>query len=102
RAQGTKTCWGARARRGRAVAPPGKHLSCPLTLDISFVANPDGSGAQTTTSDQKFESQEARTGKGVPFLGTVSNRVASADTLLFDASGAVTGFQDRKSSADYF
>jgi hypothetical protein len=70
--------------------------------DISFVANPDGSSTQTTTSDQKFESQEARAGKGLPFLGTVSNHAASADTLLFAPSGALTGLQDRKSSQDYF
>lgn len=79
-----------------------KHLSYPLDLGINFTVNADGSAAQTTTSDQKFESQEARLGRGIPFLGVVSNAMKTQDTLLFSAAGAVTGFQDRKSSQTYF
>ncbi|MEA2693291.1 MAG: hypothetical protein QOJ16_2678 [Acidobacteriota bacterium] len=100
--QGTKIDSGTETRQGGSVALAGKHLSYPLTLDIDFVANADGSGAQTTTYDQKFDSQEARVGKGIPFVGTVTNHAASVDTLLFDASGSVTGFANRKSSQDYF
>ncbi|HEV7514695.1 MAG TPA: peptide-N(4)-(N-acetyl-beta-glucosaminyl)asparagine amidase, partial [Thermoanaerobaculia bacterium] len=100
--QGTKIDSGTETRQGSAVALAGKHLSYPLTLNIDIVANADGSNAQTTTYDQKYDSQEARIGKGVPFLSTVSNHAASADTLLFAPSGALTGFQDRKSSQDYF
>ena len=79
-------------------------LSYPLSLDINFVVNPDGSFAQTTTSDQVFASQEARggnAGNDPNGASRVFNTVSSADTLLFNASGALTGFQDRKSSQTY-
>jgi hypothetical protein len=79
-------------------------LSYPLSLDINFVVNPDGSFAQTTTSDQAFASQEARGGNaGDDHNGAskVFNNVTSTDTLLFDAAGNLTGFQGRKSSQTY-
>jgi len=85
-----------------AVTIAQKTFSYPLTLDINFTVNADGSAAQTTTSDQKFQSQQAQVGHGFPFLGVVSNEVASSDTLLFDASGNLTGFQNRNGSQSYF
>jgi hypothetical protein len=87
---------------GSALALTAQHFSYPLTLDISIVANADGSSAQTTTSDQRFDSQTAQAGSGLPFLGTLDVHVASADTLLFDASGNNTGFANRSSSEDYY
>jgi hypothetical protein len=79
-----------------------QHLSWPLALKIDFVVNDDGSFAQTTTYDQHSTSQEVRAGKGLPFRASLDDHAASVDTLLFDASGALTGFADRKSSQDYF
>lgn len=85
-----------------SVAHSEKHLSYPLSLDYSFLANEDGSGSQTTSIDQSFDSQEALGGNAVDSgLSRVSNTVKSADTLLFNASGAITGFQDRDSSQTY-
>jgi hypothetical protein len=73
-----------------------------LSLDINFTVNADGSAAQTTASDQTFESQEARGGNaGSNGLSRVSNNVKTTDTLLFNSAGALTGFQDRKSSQTY-
>jgi hypothetical protein len=86
---------------GRGGAQTAKALTYPLTLDISIVVNADGSSAQTTTADQRFESVGARVGGGPPSFDRVSNAVASTDTLLFDASGAFTGFQNRSSSQSY-
>jgi hypothetical protein len=100
--QGTEISSVTETRQGHTVAIAEKGLSYPLTLDISFIVNADGSSAQTTTVDQRFESESARAGKGRPSLGVVSNAVASKDTLLFSPAGAVTGFADRDSSQTYF
>jgi 4-amino-4-deoxy-L-arabinose transferase-like glycosyltransferase len=85
-----------------SVAHSEKHISYPLSLDYSFLANADGSGSQTTSIDQEYNSQEALGGNAVDSgLSQVSNAVKSADTLLFNASGAITGYQDRNSSQTY-
>jgi hypothetical protein len=89
------------SHQGFVTAHTDQHLSYPLTLNYSFTSNADGSGAQTTTVDQELNSQEARLGVGLPFAGLTSNAVKSADTLLFDATGAITGFQNRSSSQTY-
>jgi hypothetical protein len=99
--QGTKVLSAVTTKQGRSVSVAGKQLSFPLTLEYTFVANPDGSGAQTTTIAQSYESQEAGAGRGLPTLSTVSNAINSTDTLLFDPSGAVTGYQNRSSSQTY-
>jgi hypothetical protein len=90
--------------KGRGAGVPtlaAKQLSYPLTLSFSSIGNADGSGAQTTTIDQRFESQEAEAGHGSPSFDVVSNAVATTDTLLFDAAGNLTGTQDQKSSQAY-
>ncbi len=99
--QGTEIFSAVDTTGPHVVAHSDQHFSYPLALDYTFLANADGSGAQTTSIDQKFESQDARVGGGRPTLAAVSNAVKSTDTLLFNASGAVTGYQDRKSSQDY-
>jgi hypothetical protein len=99
--QGTKLLSATTTRQGGSVTVTGQQLSYPLTLDFSFVVNADGSAAQTTTIHQGFNRQDGRTGSGIPILASVSNVVDSTDTLLFDASGALTGFQNRKSSQTY-
>jgi Peptide N-acetyl-beta-D-glucosaminyl asparaginase amidase A len=100
--QGTEIESNVDSKSPGSVAHSEKHLSYPLSLDYSFLANADGSGAQTTSIDQAFDSQEALGGNAVDSgLTRVSNTVKTADTLLFNASGAVTGFQDRNSSQTY-
>jgi hypothetical protein len=100
--QGTEIESNVDSKSPGSVAHSEKHLSYPLSLDFSFVANADGSGAQTTSVDQSYNSQEALGGNAVDSgLTRVSNNVKTADTLLFNSSGAVTGFQDRNSSQTY-
>jgi Peptide N-acetyl-beta-D-glucosaminyl asparaginase amidase A len=100
--QGTEIESSVDTKGPHSAAHSEKHLSYPLTLDYSFLVNDDGSGAQTTSIDQEFNSQEALGGNAVDSgLSRVSNAVKTADTLLFNASGAVTGFQDRNSSQTY-
>jgi hypothetical protein len=100
--QGTEIESSVDTKGPRSTAHSEKHLSYPLTLDYSFLANADGSGAQTTVIDQEYNSQEALGGNAVDSgLNRVANVVKTADTLLFNASGAVTGYQDRDSSQSY-
>jgi hypothetical protein len=89
------------AQRG-SIAIVEKQFSYPLILDINFVVNADGTQAQTTTVDQQLENQQAQLGGGLPFLGITTNEVKTTDTLLFDASGNLTGFANRNSSQTYF
>jgi hypothetical protein len=100
-AQATKLLSAVTTKQRGSVALSARQLSYPLTLDFSFVVNADGSSAQTTTIAQGFETRDVTTGGGLPVFASVANDVASKDTLLFDAAGALTGFQDRKSSQTY-
>ncbi len=99
--QGTTLSSLVTTRQGRSISFAEKQLSYPLTLDISFVVNPDGSSAQTTMVDQRLDSEEARVGGGFPYLSSTTDHVGTADTLLFDAAGNLTGDQDRTSSQSY-
>jgi hypothetical protein len=78
----------------------------PLSLDINFTVNADGSGGfQTTTIKQTFNSNQLIKGDGEDgqnFFSTVSNTVAPTDTLLFDANFNITGGQGQASSQRYF
>ena len=76
----------------------------PLSVDINFTVNADGSGGfQTTTIKQTFNNNQVIKRDGDPdFFSTVSNTVAPTDTLLFDASGNITGGQGQASSQHYF
>lgn len=98
--QDTEISSATEVRRGFAVAVSASQLSYPLSLDYTFLSNPDGSGSQTTTIDQRYGSLGGSVGGGLN-LAQVSNEVKTTDTLLFDASGAVTGYQDRNSSQTY-
>jgi hypothetical protein len=99
--QSTTITAGTETKQDHSVVHTENHLSYPLNLDISLLFNADGSFSQTTVSDQSFDSEVTVGRDGDPHHSQVSNTVASADTLLFNASGAVTGFQDRKSSQTY-
>ena len=75
----------------------------PLDVDFAFLTNPDGSAAQTTTVAQRFERSDTELAGGrLAAFHVVSNAVAPSDTLLFDASGAVTGSTGQHSSQRYF
>jgi len=75
----------------------------PLQLDIVVAYNSDGSGVQTTTSDQYFEKdQEARHKGQATSFSLVQNRVTSTDALDFNSSGQITGNQNQSSAQNYF
>jgi hypothetical protein len=75
----------------------------PLSVDFSFTSNADGTGAQTTSIDQRYErSSTALTNGLLTDFHVESNHVAPSDTLLFDATGAVTGSTGQVSSQHFF
>jgi len=103
------------SRRGDEVAFSGSELAYPLEVDITVLINADGSASQATSIQQAFQAgrltsggrrdgEAAARGEGGDAGGfaTVANAVATKDTLLFDSSGALTGFQGRQSSQSYF
>jgi hypothetical protein len=101
-AQGTRITAGMDTRQAGSVAYTEKQLSYPLTLDFSFVANADGSSAQTTAVEQGFDAREARGGNAADTGSSqVTNTDATANTLLFDAAGNLAGTRDARSSQSY-
>ncbi|HET7506080.1 MAG TPA: peptide-N4-asparagine amidase [Kofleriaceae bacterium] len=75
----------------------------PLAVDFAFASNPDGTAAQTTTIDQRFERSDTELARGhLASFRIVSNAVAPTDTLHFNAGGAVTGSTGQASTQHYF
>ena len=69
-----------------------KHFRYPLTVDYSFVINSDGSYTQTTTADQKDQTDEKHSLDGFGlFSSQLSNEVHATDTLNWDSSGTFLG-----------
>lgn len=78
-------------------------LDWPLSVDFAFNSNADGSGAQTTSIDQRFERTDTSfTAGGFPEVQIIANHVAPTDTLNFDATGAVTSSTGQVSSQQFF
>jgi hypothetical protein len=79
-----------------------KQFEWPLTVDFSFITNPDNSGSQSTSIHQEYNSRERVSGGEREFFREISNAVSPADTLLFDAHGAVTGNEGQQNAQRYF
>jgi Peptide N-acetyl-beta-D-glucosaminyl asparaginase amidase A len=77
-----------------------QHFSYPLTLDYSFVFNPDGSSTQVTTADQRDLERESR-GDSDQADRTLHNHVRATDTLQFDANFNITGHSGSKTTQTY-
>jgi len=75
----------------------------PLDLGFTFSINPDGTGQQTTTIRQQFQSAAVHHGDNGPAsFSVVSNTVTPSDTLLFDANFNITGSTGQQSTQDFF
>jgi hypothetical protein len=75
----------------------------PLDLGFTFSINPDGSGQQTTTIRQQFQSAAVHHGDNGPAsFSVVSNTVTPSDTLLFDSNFNITGNTGQQSTQDFF
>jgi hypothetical protein len=77
--------------------------SFPLTIDYSFVANPDGTYTQVTSVDQKYLVQGGTSLNGLPTgQGSTQEEVKSSDTLYYNSSlTAITGHSGAQSSGSY-
>jgi hypothetical protein len=75
----------------------------PLSVDFLFATNPDGTAAQTTSIDQRFErAQTALGGSGLFDASIVSSHVAPSDTRNFDINGVFTGSTGQVSAQQFF
>jgi hypothetical protein len=78
-------------------------LEWPLNLVFDFTVNADGTGSQTTTIQQAYNSSEDVKGEdGARFLSVLSNSVSPSDTLLFDSSLNITGSQGQANTQKFF
>ena len=79
-----------------------RHIAFPLTLDYSYVVNPDNTSVQVVTSDQKDLETETKALNGFTLFSSGSaEQVHSTDTLNLSAAGAVTSIGPTASSASY-
>ena len=79
-----------------------KQTSFPLTLNYSYIVNPDGSSAQIVTSTQKDIETLNTSLNGLLIYGnSEAEQVQSQDTLSFSAAGALIAVGPTNSSASY-
>lgn len=89
-------------QRGRLVETYAQRVRYPLDLDYRQVSAADGSLSAATTVSQGQELRSARSLAGIPLYTThLSNQVQAADTLQFDASGALTGHTGQQNTQHY-
>jgi peptide N-acetyl-beta-D-glucosaminyl asparaginase amidase A len=80
-----------------------KQVSYPLTVDFSFVVNPDGSLKQVTTIDQHFLTDADTHLNGFPVDNKhESNEVNATDTEAVNAAGVFSGPTDSKTTQTFF
>ena len=67
------------------------HFSYPLTIDFSFIQNPDGSFSQATSVNQQLlhDVKKHMNGSAV-YTSSLTDKVQSQDTLAVDANGNLT------------
>jgi hypothetical protein len=89
-------------RDGFLVEKTTKHISFPLTLDFSFVNNPNGTFTQVVSVDQQDHHNEARIRDGFPvFRSNTHEQVNSTDTLQFNADFSISAPGVGSSSASF-
>ena len=89
-------------QRGPLTETYTQHVRYPLELDYRQQVADDGSFSVATTLRQ---GQQLRTERGLTgtrlYATTLSNDVAAADTLQFDADGALTGHTGQQTTQHY-
>ncbi|AEU37861.1 peptide-N4-asparagine amidase [Granulicella mallensis] len=88
-------------RSGILVETESRHVSYPLTVNFSFIANANGTFTQATTANQQNLMTESKTLNGFPlFESNTQEQVNSNDTLQLNASENLTSAAG-KSNASY-
>jgi hypothetical protein len=89
-------------RDGFLVETKSQHISFPLTLDYSFLNNPDGTYTQIVSSNQQNLHTDTKSLNGFSlFQSNSQEQVVSKDTLQFNANFNVTAPGVGSSSASY-
>lgn len=89
-------------KNGGVTSTHEQHFEYPLTVDIVFVVNPDGSFYQTTTSDQGFQRNDSMSTSGAGAVtSSIREEDQTTDTLPFDANGAFLGPANSTASQSY-
>lgn len=89
-------------RRGPQVTTLTQHVRYPLDLDYVQQVADDGSFTLATTLRQGIEQRSAWGLMGATLYATrLANHDEAADTLQFDASGALTGHTGQQNSQQY-
>jgi hypothetical protein len=80
-----------------------KSVSFPLTIDYTFLADPDGTYSQITSVDQGYKVQDGTSLNGFPTgSSSTQEEVKSSDTMFYNSSlSAITGHTGAQSSASY-
>jgi hypothetical protein len=78
-------------------------LGFPLLVSFNQVVNADNSGSFATSIQQRYDRTQIESVNNFPpRFSIVSSAIAPSDTLLFNASGAITGSQGQRSTHQYF
>ena len=78
------------------------HYSFPISLDLLFVKNPDGSYTQTTSVDQQYQKTFAESFDGTKkYSDATSEQVQSSDVLQISSGFSISGYGPASSSANY-
>ncbi len=79
-----------------------KHFTYPITINYSFLANPDGTYTQASSVDQQdLVNHSQQVNRFRAYESNMSNEVKAADTITFDANFNVTGTTGTKTTQTY-
>jgi hypothetical protein len=89
-------------RDGFLVEKTSQHISFPLTLDFSFVNNPNGTFTQVVSSNQQNQHIDSKSLNGFPYFhSNTQEQVNSQDTLQFNANFSISTPGVGSSSTSY-
>lgn len=97
----TLKSWTRESKADHPDAVTYQSFDFPLTVDISYVVNSDGSSEQTTSATQSYQVNANGIERQFPFFSSLSNSGEHTDTLDFDSSGNFTGNTGMSSSQRY-
>lgn len=89
-------------KNGGITSTHEQHFRYPLTVDITFAVNPDGSFYQTVTAGQGLQRNDAMSTSGVGAVtSSIRENDQATDTLNWNANGAFLGPTNSSASQSY-
>jgi len=87
---------------GFVTAEYAEHVRYPLNLDVNEQVAADGSLTLATTVQQRYKKDDKHGLAGITlYSAKIDNKVDSADTLAFDASGNFSGHSGQQSKQSF-